>query len=150
MKETWCILFGLIKKMMFILLLTSIMDVSNHAKCVSLNIQQCMIQPTLINIHPNEDTEGLHYYPFAVNLDRCVQSCNALNDLSNRLCMQSKTKSESKCFQYDYRNKLIETNNKSMYLVNINVNLMLENVIQINSGITINVDVSKKNLKELH
>ena len=104
MKETWCILFGLIKKMMFILLLTSIMNVSNHAKCVSLNIQQCMIQPTLINIHPNEDTEGLHYYPFAVNLDRCVQSCNALNDLSNRLCMQSKTKFESKCFQYDYRN----------------------------------------------
>ena len=150
MKETWCILFGLIKKMMFILLLTSIMNVSNHAKCVSLNIQQCMIQPTLINIHPNEDTEGLHYYPFAVNFDRCVQSCNALNDLSNRLCMQSKTKSESKCFQYDYRNKLIETNNKSMYLVNINVNLMLENVIQIKSGITINVDVSKKNLKELH
>ena len=28
-----------------------------------------MIQPTLINLHPNEYTQGLHYYPFAVNLD---------------------------------------------------------------------------------
>ena len=50
-----------------------------------------MIQPTLINLHPNKHTQGLHYYPFAVNLDRCVQSCNTLNDLSNRVCIPSET-----------------------------------------------------------
>ena len=28
-----------------------------------------MHQPTIINLHPNEYNQGLHYYPFAVNLD---------------------------------------------------------------------------------
>ena len=45
-------MFGLIKKM-FIGLLASIVNASNHAKCVSLNNQQCLTQPTLINLHPN-------------------------------------------------------------------------------------------------
>ena len=26
-----------------------------------------MIQPTLIDLHPNEPRQGLQYYPFAVN-----------------------------------------------------------------------------------
>ena len=26
-----------------------------------------------------------------VNLDRCVQSCNTLNDLSNKVCVPNKT-----------------------------------------------------------
>ena len=30
-----------------------------------------MTQPTLTNLHPNELTQGLRYYPLAVNLDRC-------------------------------------------------------------------------------
>ena len=42
-----------------------------------------MIQPTLINLHPTEYSQELNYYPFAVKLDRCVRSCNTLNDLSN-------------------------------------------------------------------
>ena len=54
-------MFGFIKKM-FIGLLNSVVNASNHTKCVSLNNQQCMIQPTLINLHPNEYTQGLHYY----------------------------------------------------------------------------------------
>ena len=65
-----------------------------------------MIQPTLINLHPNKHTQGLHYYPFAVNLDRCVQSCNTLNDLSNRVCISKENRRfELKRFQYDYRDK---------------------------------------------
>ena len=46
-----------------------------------------MIQPTLINLHPNEYNQQYHYYPFAVKLDRCVRSCNTLNDLSNKVCV---------------------------------------------------------------
>ena len=57
---------------MFIRLLTRIVKVSNHTKYISLNNQQCMNQITFINLHPKECTQGLHYYPFAVNLDRCV------------------------------------------------------------------------------
>ena len=53
--------------------------------------QQCMTQPILINLQPNEYTEGLCYYQFAVNLDICMKSCNTLNDLSNRICVTNKT-----------------------------------------------------------
>ena len=47
-------------------------------------------QRILINLHPN-DAQELHYCPFAVKLDICVESCNTLNDLSNKLCVPSKT-----------------------------------------------------------
>ena len=50
-----------------------------------------MTHPTLINLHPNEYSQGLRYYPFAVNLDRCVGSFNILDDLSNRVCALNKT-----------------------------------------------------------
>ena len=50
-----------------------------------------MIQPTLINSHPNEYSQEFHYYPFAVKLDRCVGSCNTLIDLSNKVRIPSKT-----------------------------------------------------------
>ena len=45
-------IFRIIKKM-FIVLLTSIINASNHTKCVPLSIQKYKIQPTLINLHPN-------------------------------------------------------------------------------------------------
>ena len=48
-------------------------------------------QSTIINLHPNEYTQGLHYYSSAVNLDKCVRSCNTFNDLSNKLCIRNKT-----------------------------------------------------------
>ena len=51
---------------MFTVLSTSIVNASNHTKCVSLSNQKCEIQPTLINLHPNEYNKKLHYYPFAV------------------------------------------------------------------------------------
>ena len=40
----------------------------------SLSSQRCMTQSTLINFHPNEYSQELHYYPFAVKLDRCAES----------------------------------------------------------------------------
>ena len=83
-------MFGLIKKI-FIALLTGLVNASNHTKCMSLSNQKCMTQSTLINLHPNEYIQELHYYPFAVNLDRCVESCNIINDLSNKLCVPNKT-----------------------------------------------------------
>ena len=72
-------------------LLTSIVNTSNHTKYMLLRNQKCMIQPTLINLHPNEYSQELYYYPFAVKLDRCVGSCNTLNNLSNKVCVPSKT-----------------------------------------------------------
>ena len=62
-------MFRLVKKK-FIRLLTIIVSVSNHGKWVLLSNQKCMIQPSLTNLHPNEYSQDLHYYPFAVKLDR--------------------------------------------------------------------------------
>ena len=76
---------------MFIVLLTSIANASTHTKCVSLSNQKCDIQPILINSLLNEYNQELHYYPFAVKLDKCSGSCNTLIDLSNRVCVLNKT-----------------------------------------------------------
>ena len=76
---------------MFVELLTSVVNASNHKKDVSSSNQKCTTQPTLLNLHPNEYIQGLRYYPFAVNLDRCVRSCDTLNDLSNKVCVPNKT-----------------------------------------------------------
>ena len=80
---------------MFIVLLSNMdhgtVNGSNHTKCVLLSNQKCMIQPTLINLHPNEYSQEFHYYPFAVKLDRYVGSFNTLNKLSNKVCVPNKT-----------------------------------------------------------
>ena len=55
------IMFGVIKKM-FIVLLTGIEYASDHTKYISLSNQNCMIQPTLFNLHPNEYSQEFHYY----------------------------------------------------------------------------------------
>ena len=52
---------------MFSVFLTSLVNASNHTKWVSLSNQEFEIQPTLINLHPNEYSQELHYYPFALN-----------------------------------------------------------------------------------
>ena len=49
-----------------------------------------MTQATLINLHPNQYSQELHQYPFAINLDRCDESCNTINDFSNKVCVLNK------------------------------------------------------------
>ena len=49
-------MFGLIKKI-FMGLLINIVNACNHTKCVSLSSQKCVIQPTPINLHPNENSQ---------------------------------------------------------------------------------------------
>ena len=50
-----------------------------------------MIQPTLINLHPNECSKKFYYYAFVVKLDRCFESYDTLNDLCNKICVPNKT-----------------------------------------------------------
>ena len=84
-------MFELIKKF-FIGLLGSIVSASNHTKYVSLSNRKCMIQPTAwFDLHPNEYIQELHYCPFVVKFDRCVGSCNTLNELSNKVCVPNRT-----------------------------------------------------------
>ena len=78
-------MFGIVKKM-FIVLLNRIVNASNHPKYVSFCNQKFKI-----DIYPNEYSKDLHYYPFVVNLYKCVGSCNILNDFSNKVCVPNKT-----------------------------------------------------------
>ena len=54
----------------FCRLLTGLVNESDHIKCVSLSNQKCMTHPTLINLHLNEYSQKLHYYPFVLKLNR--------------------------------------------------------------------------------
>ena len=75
---------------MFIGLLTCLVNESNHTKYVSFRNQKCMIQPTLINLHPNEYSQDLKYYPFVVKMNRFVGSCNTVNGLPDKVCVPNK------------------------------------------------------------
>ena len=89
-------MFLFIKKV-FIGLLTEIVNASNYAIFLSLNNQQCMTQPTLINLHRNKYTQGLRKYLFAFKADRYVGSFNTLNDLSNKVYVPNKTEDLNLC-----------------------------------------------------
>ena len=78
-------MLGLIKKIL-IRLLASLVSASSHTKFVILNNQKCTTQPTIINLYLNGTPQGLHNHLFVANLDRCVESCNTLIDLSNKVC----------------------------------------------------------------
>ena len=82
------LMFGIIEETFIVL---TIANRSNHTKCVPLANQKCMIQPTLINLHPNEYSQQFHFHPFAVKLVRGVGSWNILNDLFNIVCFPNKT-----------------------------------------------------------
>ena len=107
---------------------------------------ECTTQSSLINLHPNEYTQGLSYYPFTAHLDRCVRSCNTLDDLSNKACLPNKIE-DLNLSGFSMITGINES--KSIYHVNVNVNLIVESVIQIKSGITVNVDVSVKIKKNI-
>ena len=47
-----------------------------------------MDRPTLIDSHPVE----LDCYPLMIILDKCNGNCNAVHDLSTKICVPSKTK----------------------------------------------------------
>ena len=68
-------------------LLTTLLSTSNHRKCASQSNQKFMTQPSLTSLY----SEELHYYLFAVKLDRCFGSYNTFNDLSNTVCVLNKT-----------------------------------------------------------
>ena len=47
-----------------------------------------MIRPSLIDLIPVE----LKYYPFMITLDKCIWSCNSINDLSLKIYVPNKAK----------------------------------------------------------
>ena len=81
------------------------------------------------------------YYLLTFNLDRSDRSCNPFDDSSGRICIPDKTE----YVNLNISNMItISKGIKNIYNANINVNVMVENVIQIKSRITIIIDVSTK------
>ena len=62
------------------------------------------------------------------------------------MCFKQNRRFKSKRDQHDYREKMNKKYQQSINHANVNVDLMVENVIQIKSGIMINNDVSLKNM----
>ena len=83
-------MFWFIKKV-YVGLLTSTVNASNHTKLTSISNQKCTTQRTLINLKPNEFTQALTYSSFAVKLDRCAGGCDTLNYLSSKVRVPNKT-----------------------------------------------------------
>ena len=105
-----------------------------------------MIQPTIFKFRSNKYSQQFHYYPFLVKLDRCAGSFNNINDLSNKVCVPNKTEN----LNLSVFNMITGKNGKhqqSIYHANANVDLMEENVIQINGGVMISVNVNAKNIR---
>ena len=78
----------MLNKMMFGFTVLLSFGGSLATKCLSLSNEPCMATPTLIHLNPIE----LNYYPFIISLDKCNGSCNAINDLSMKISVPSKTK----------------------------------------------------------
>ena len=92
--------------------------------------------------------EGLRYYGFEINWQRCTGSCNTLSDLSTRVCVLDKSEDlDLNVFNF------ITGINKSKMLAkhheSVNSSLMVEKVTGIKSGITINFCVTAKVQKNI-
>ena len=81
------------------------------------------------------------------NQNRCLGSCNTLNYFSSKVYVPNKTENLTlSVFSMVTEINELMTLTKWHYHANVNVDLMEENIIKINGGITINVDVSVKNV----
>ena len=75
-------MFSLIEQVLIVLLSFSS---SFATKCLSLNYEQCMARPILIDLNP----VVLKYYSFMISLDKCSENCNVL---SPKICNLKKQK----------------------------------------------------------
>ena len=79
---------------------------------MSLNNQPCMTRPTLNELGLDGYNQGLCYYPFMVELDRCNVNCNTFDDQSSRICSQQNEKRKYKLFFTMITEKLVKNINK--------------------------------------
>ena len=67
---------GCIRQTLIVLVLMLCFGGSLATNFISVNNQQCMARPKLIDLNPDE----CRYYPFIVSIDRCEGSCNTVED----------------------------------------------------------------------
>ena len=93
--------------------------------------------------------EGLRYYPLAVNLDKCMRSCETLNDLFNRGCVPDKAED----LRLPVSNMITKINKSKILIKHVSYKFKCKfdgrNATQIKSGIMINVGVSENIQKNI-
>ena len=85
---------------MFIRLLTGLVNGFHHLiiqNTYHWGIRNIWFNQLLSIYIPLNAVWELHYYPFAIKLDRCVGSNKALNDLCNKVCVPNKTEDLNLC-----------------------------------------------------
>ena len=55
----------------------------NSLECVSINNQECIVRPGIVNGNNNEPI----FYPFSIRTSKCSGSCNSINDPYAKLCV---------------------------------------------------------------
>ena len=70
-------------KKVFVLGLTVLSNFTNALKCVSKNIQACIVRPEIVNINSNNPI----FYPFNVKINKCSGNCKNINDPYARICV---------------------------------------------------------------
>ena len=116
-------------KQVFIVLLS--FGKSLETKCVSFNNDSCMAKSTFIDFNLVE----LNYFPFMIILDSCNESCNAVDDLSTKLCVPSKIKNE----------RISEATTLVKH-ANVNANSKVQHVIHMKNERMINLNASVKSI----
>ena len=56
-----------------------------------------MSRHVIIDLKPDEYNQRVHCYSFMVNLQRCIQNFNTLDDLSSRICVPNKIEDVNLC-----------------------------------------------------
>ena len=77
-------MFGIIKKVFISTLAFFSHNIllTNSLKCYSLDNQECKIKPEIINVN----NKGLIFYPYKIKMNRCVGSCNTIDDRYGKTC----------------------------------------------------------------
>ena len=99
--------------------------------------QKCMIQLTLINLHPNEYSQEFHYYSFVVKLFVVKL---------NKVCVPNKTE-DLNLSVFSMITRINESKTLTKHIsCECKCKFDGKNVIETHGGITINVDMSVKNI----
>ena len=87
-------MFGLVKKV-FAVAMTVF---CNTLECVSINSQESKIRSQVVNIKSNNPL----FYPYSIDVNKCIGSCNNINDSYSKLSVPNIVKNiGTKCWNKD-------------------------------------------------
>ena len=83
-------MFGFIEKYFFTAMIFFSFNVLNvnSLECISMNNQECIIRPEIINLNTNEPM----LYPYSIKINKCKGSCNTINDPYAKICVPDNIK----------------------------------------------------------